>query len=250
MDFAKRLLSRKFLTGLLASGLLVLEKKLGLDLDTDTKLMLVGVAVTWILGESYIDAKALGEPKSPREMLSRLAETYALIKPYLPADFDPEKMLRAALARFTDPSGSMSMPIVEPGAPSSVFTMADPPGERGEDGPAGAVEAAASGFALLVKLETQNNDFGGFAGALGSAAVVKPELASVITGIAGGEAGRVIRMANLGKAPVIFAHLSLDSAPDNRINTGGAELVEVKPGQIAELKYHGASSAWLLRVEG
>ena len=244
MDFFKRLLSRKFMTGLLASGLLVLEKKLGLDLDTDTKLMLVGVAVTWILGESYIDAKALGEPKSPREILARLAETYKTIKPFLPADFDPEKVLRAMLERAT----GMGVSMAAPASPVEMFTMApqpvDPPGERGEDGPGGP------SFALLVKLETQNNDFAGFAGALGSSAVVMPELASVISGIAGGEAGRVIRMANMGKAPVIFAHLSLDSADGNRINTGGAELVEVMPGQIAELKYHGASGAWLLKVEG
>lgn len=52
--------SRKFLITLVSAGLLIAKEGLGYEVDSETILAFAGIVVTWIIGESHIDAKKVG----------------------------------------------------------------------------------------------------------------------------------------------------------------------------------------------
>lgn len=56
----RRFLSRKFLMALAAGALVVANQGLGLNLPTDHVLAVVGVAISYILGEAHVDGKGAG----------------------------------------------------------------------------------------------------------------------------------------------------------------------------------------------
>lgn len=55
----ERLKSRKFLMALASAVFIVLNEGLELGVPTEAYSWIVGVVVAWILGESYVDSKAV-----------------------------------------------------------------------------------------------------------------------------------------------------------------------------------------------
>lgn len=246
MDFVRRLLSRKFLTGLLASGLLVLEKKLGLDLDTETKLMLVGVAVAWIMGETYIDAKGASGDRRP--IGERLAELQKMAAPFLPEGTDLLALARGFFARVLGPMAGPS-----PFAAPETFKPLSP-GEINDilNGakPANGATVGLSDVEVTVRavnLAGENENFTGFDERV-DVPISAEELAA-IGGIANGFAGRRLYLTNVGQRPIKFRHLSAKSAEFSQIVCPGNEDCDLGLACCAELKYHGATAKWLLRLE-
>ncbi|MBP3951119.1 hypothetical protein [Bacillus suaedae] len=58
-----KFLSRKFLLAVVTGLLVVVNQGLGLNLPEESILTVAGVAVTYIVGESVVDAKQKGEGK-------------------------------------------------------------------------------------------------------------------------------------------------------------------------------------------
>lgn len=98
MTFFQKFLSRKFLTGLIASLFLVFETKLGLDLDLETKLIVAGLASTWILGETWLDASHAGKDGTPEQRIQRVMAALAQLKPLMPPGMDPLQVFQSLLA--------------------------------------------------------------------------------------------------------------------------------------------------------
>jgi hypothetical protein len=57
MNMKSKLLSRKFILALATGLLVILNDGLGLGLDTETIMYVVGIVATWILGEAAVDAR-------------------------------------------------------------------------------------------------------------------------------------------------------------------------------------------------
>lgn len=100
MTFFQKFLSRKFLTGLIASLFLVFEAKLGLELDLETKLIVAGLASTWILGETWLDASHVDKVKAPEQRMQSVLAALNSIKPLLPPGVDPLQMIQALLGKL------------------------------------------------------------------------------------------------------------------------------------------------------
>ena len=238
MDFVKKLLSRKFLTGLLLSGLLVFEKTLGLDLGMETKRMIAGIAATWILGESYIDAQnAGGGATGIRDIGARLAEIQKLIAPYLPEGVDLGSVLRDMLKRLVPPESRG----VEPMAARDIeefLKQAQP-----QNMTVGDVQVTICAVSLSDDVE----DFDGLEGRV--EAPISSDKPVFIGGITAGRPGRRIRTSNTGKFPIVFRHQSQKSAECNQISCPGNSDFTLQPSCACELRFHGATQKWALRFE-
>jgi len=57
MDWKRKLGSRKFWMAVASAVILIANDGLGIGLPEETLLAFVAVVITWILGESYVDAK-------------------------------------------------------------------------------------------------------------------------------------------------------------------------------------------------
>lgn len=59
--FIERLKSRKFLAAAFTAIFIVCNEGLGLGIDQNAYMWITGVVTAFILGESYIDAQAIGK---------------------------------------------------------------------------------------------------------------------------------------------------------------------------------------------
>ncbi|KMJ55316.1 hypothetical protein AB685_27860 [Bacillus sp. LL01] len=57
----KKLTSRKFLMAVVTGLLVIANEGLGLSLPTESILTVAGVAISYIVGEAYVDGKKKGE---------------------------------------------------------------------------------------------------------------------------------------------------------------------------------------------
>jgi len=53
----KKFTSRKFWITVVSAGLLIAKEGLDIEVDSETILAFAGIVLTWILGESHVDAK-------------------------------------------------------------------------------------------------------------------------------------------------------------------------------------------------
>lgn len=58
--FLQRLKSRKFLSALFSAIFIILNEGLGTPIDREAYAWITGVVIAFILGESYVDGKAVG----------------------------------------------------------------------------------------------------------------------------------------------------------------------------------------------
>lgn len=70
--------------------------------------------------------------------------------------------------------------------------------------------------------------------------------ASTVTGIAGGEEGRLLWVANVSGTDITLADFDAGSAAANRFQFSFSADVVLSPNQVAGLIYNGASSWWEL----
>lgn len=57
----KKFTSRKFLMAVVTGMLVIVNQGLGLNIPTDAVLTVAGVAISYILGEAYVDGKVKGD---------------------------------------------------------------------------------------------------------------------------------------------------------------------------------------------